>query len=560
MEMQKSDKNPVMPELRKGSMHFNHWINRFQFRRWPSIIMLVAMTLYIATADIQEARGDVINSVVSVLTGESVSVNCMNLDDWFNQHPLDLPKDNDSIITIGIALDICALRGLLSNSSASSLGLSLQSANMRYPAYIVGNQGGTRLYTANFDSTVSTIDVLAEAPIGTIQFPSHLDGGDTDYTLGDIAINPMGSRLYVLNTVYKTTLPTYTLLGNTVEVIDAEKNAVVASVPLGLESQPNDVVVDATGSRVYVTTSDIKIHDTGQTEFLYSGKVNVIDAVTNTVLKTIAFSGQAPSPLVAHPDGSRIYVGVPRYSFFSDDAQAFVNVPARVSVIGTAQNTVTKTIDLEGGSPRLLAINPTGTRLYVAYSTDESFLEVIDTTSSQVIARVDIPVDFPFIGGIQVTADGAYLYMTVDVSTGDPDLIYIIDTTTNTIVSTIELPPDTQPGQMASLITVNGGQVPLSNISSASFILQTPVIQVPGFGEYNASFVLSDPANLELTLTDVSGTDFQTESPALFSLDTGELTLPVLAIDGKAFFQVDLVLVPDPSSLRFRVTQVEPLP
>jgi hypothetical protein len=48
-------------------------------------------------------------------------------------------------------------------------------------------------------------------------------------------------------------------------------------------------------------------------------------------VKNIAFSGQAPGPLVARPDGSRIYVGIPRYTFFSDAAKAFVSVPARVS-------------------------------------------------------------------------------------------------------------------------------------------------------------------------------------------------------------------------------------
>ncbi len=451
--------------------------------------------------------------------------------------------------------DVCSSTGL---SVAQVSDMRYPFSNMTYPYYIAANQAGTRVYTSNFDSTISAIDVASGAPIGTIQFPSNLDGGDTDYSLGDIAINPMGTKLYVLNTIYKTTLPTYTRLDNTVEAIDTETNAVVASVPLGLENQPNDVVVHPAGSRVYVTTSDIKIHDTGQVQFLDSGKVYVIDAGSNTILKSIPISGQAPGPLVAHPDGSRVYVGVPRYTLFSDTAQAFVTVPARLSVIDTAQNTVTKTIDLAGTAPRAIAINPAGTRLYVA--DDRGDTEVIDTASNQVITRIDLPVDFPLIGDIQVTADGAYLFMTVDLPTEDPDLIYIFDTATNTIVAPIELPPDSAPARMASFITVDNGQVPLSNFSSASFTLQTPVIQVPGSGGYNASFVLNDLTNLELTLTDVSGTGFQTGSPALFSFDTGILTIPVLGIDGRVFFDVDLALVPDPGSLRFRVTRAAPLP
>jgi DNA-binding beta-propeller fold protein YncE len=522
-------------------------------RKWFQAIMVMSIMAGTAGAHIREAygQGEALYYAMAITSGESVELtasNCEKLREALKKKPLAVLFE-----FIGRADEICE-----SYPSIPS-GPSTQSVDTKYPYYVVANEAGTRLYTANSDSTVSTIDVAAAAPIGTIQFPNYLDGGDKDYELGNIAINPMGTRLYVLNTIYRTTTPAYTLLGNEVEVIDTEMNAVVATVPLGLENQPNDVVVDATGSRVYVTTTDIKIHDTGQVEFLDSGKVNVIDDGSNTIVKTIPFSGQAPGPLVANPDGSRVYVGVPRHTFL-DATQGFVSVPARVSVIDTSQDRITQTIDLEGSVPRRLAVNPTGTRLYSAYASDENFLEVIDTASNHVITRIDIPVDFPSIGDIQVGLDGAYLFMTVDVSTGDPDLIYIFDTSTNTIVSTIELPPGSVPGRMAPFITVDAGHAPLSNFSSASLILQTPVIQVPGFGEYNGSFVLTDPANLELTLTDVSGTSFQTGSPALFSLDTGVLTLPVLGIDGKAFFDLDLTLVPDSSSLQFQVTRVAPLP
>jgi YVTN family beta-propeller protein len=546
-------------------------IHTRSLRKWFQAILVMATMAGLSNVHIQEANGqqgtsglnkNSVKQVIAVVSSESEPYHDQTSHDWDCPPPPTPELLAAQIITVivtsvkslGDSLKQCLL-----GSSPASAGPSTQSTDTRYPNYIVANKAGTRLFTSNFDSTVSSIDVAAGSPIGTIQFPSNLEGGDTDYSLGDIAINPTGTRLYVLNTIYKTTLPTYTLSGNTVEVIDTEMNAVVATVPLGLENKPNDVVVAAIGSRVYVTTTDLKIHDTGQVEFLDSGKVNVIDAGSNTIVKTIPFSGQAPGPMVANPDGSRVYVGVPRYTFL-DATQGFVSVPARVSVIDTSQNRVTQTIDLEGGSPRMFAINPTGTRLYVAHSTDGNFLEVIDTANNQVVTQISIPMDFPLIGDIQATGDGAYLFMTVDVSTGDPDLIYIIDTSTNTIKAAIELPPNTAPTRMASFITVDDGQAPLSNFSSPSLILQVPVIQVPGFGEYNGSFVLSDPTNLELTLTDVSGTSVQTGYPALFSIDTGLLTLPVLGIDGKAFFDVDLVLVPDPDSLRFRVTRVAPLP
>ncbi len=486
--MNESEPDRVISPVRRMARRAVHCVFRRLPHRWLQVMMVLAMTAGSPSAHVQQVYGlDGVDQWLreTILAVLSYNSNPKGLTKEQCKEILEDAKSIPFTNPFGFLLlpreeDIQSCKAILSSPDPS--GPSTQAANMRYPNYIAANQAGTRLYTANFDSTVSTFDVASGAPIGTIQFPSNLDGGDTDYSLGDIAINPMGTRLYVLNTIYETTLPVYTLLGQTLEVIDTESNAVIASVPLGFESQPSDVVVHPAGDRVYVTTSDIKIHDTGQVQFLDSGKVYVIDAGSNTILKSIAFSGQAPGPLVAHPDGSHVYVGVPRYSFFSDATQAFVSVPARVSVISTSQNTVIKTIDLEGGSPRRLAINPTGTRLYVAHWRDDSFLEVIDTARDQVITRIDIPVDFPVIGDIQVTADGAYLFMTVDLSTGGPDLIYIFDTMTNTIFSTIELPPDTQPGRMAFFTEVNDGQVPLSNFSSPSLILQTPVIQVPGAG------------------------------------------------------------------------------
>ncbi len=390
--MIESEEERVCSAVKKGSDWAFHWIHRRLTHRRLLVMMVMAMVALTVGLHIQEADGDPVLDAYKIAVG-------LNPSNPYACKVLQDAVEKERLRQIRIIF-FESLEG--PEAICNAPFVKTKSTSMRYPDYIVANQAGTRIYTANFDSTVSTIDVATWSPIGTIQFPSYLDGGDMDYTLGDIAINPMGTRLYVLNTIYKTTLPTYTRLGNTVEVIDTEKNAVVASVPLGLESQPNDVVVDATGSRVYVTTSDIKIHDTGQTEFLDSGKVNVIDAVTNTIVKTISFSGQAPGPLVADPDGSRVYVGVPRHTFL-DATQGFVSVPGRVSVIDTSQDRVTQTIDLEG-SPRMFAINPTGTRLYVAYGTNDNFLEIIDTASNRVITKIDIPVDSLSIADIQVTS------------------------------------------------------------------------------------------------------------------------------------------------------------
>jgi YVTN family beta-propeller protein len=124
---------------------------------------------------------------------------------------------------------------------------------------------------------------------------------------------------------------------NTVSVIDTVTNAVIATIPVGLN--PFGVAVSFDGSKVY---------------FTHVGGVSVIDTVTNTVVATIpvGLSSSCCGGVAVTPDRSKVYV---------------VNTNANtVLVIDTATNTVIGSPIPVQLDPRGVAVAPDGSKVYVA--------------------------------------------------------------------------------------------------------------------------------------------------------------------------------------------------
>jgi YVTN family beta-propeller protein len=168
-----------------------------------------------------------------------------------------------------------------------------------------------------------------------------------------------------------------------------------------------------------------------------TGTISVINTATNTVVNTIAlnkgpnFAGL--SDLAAAPNGSRIYVAVGQAEPFS----------GRLYAIDTATHAIVSTLVVPH-NPAGMAINPTGTRLYVTESTGRS-VAVVDTRKNKVLATVLVG-DNP--GGVAVTPDGAHVY----VANGEfdnpypdpypaPGTVSVIDTATNTVTATLQTTP-----------------------------------------------------------------------------------------------------------------------
>lgn len=101
-----------------------------------------------------------------------------------------------------------------------------------------------------------------------------------------------------------------------------------------------------------------------------------------------------------------------------------------VSVVDTATNNLVATVDV-GLGPEGVAVNPTGTRVYVADLGNET-ISVIDTATNSLVATVPVDVD-PF--GVAVNSTGTRVYVT-DLFDGT---VSIIDTETNTLLGTVNL-------------------------------------------------------------------------------------------------------------------------
>ena len=192
----------------------------------------------------------------------------------------------------------------------------------------------------------------------------------------------------------------------------------------------NPYGVTVVGNRAYVAnqgTNTVTVLDTS-------------NAAAPTLVRTITV-GSAPTGLVASPDGSKVYVAN--------------RTSGTVSVINTATNTVvdintaTTTIDSikVGSQPEFLAVNASGSRLYVAnYGSgtvsviDTATNKVVDTnTATTTIDSIKVGTNPRGIAFVQ-TAAGGRVYVvnrtSGSVSVINADTNKVIDT--NTATTTVD--------------------------------------------------------------------------------------------------------------------------
>jgi YVTN family beta-propeller protein len=220
-----------------------------------------------------------------------------------------------------------------------------------------------------------------------------------------VAVTPDGAEVYVTNFGQDSTLVPGGVEGNTVSVIRASSNKVIATIVVG--NLPAGVAVRPDGERAYVTSRR-------------SNQVYVIDTATHAVVNIIPVQTE-PANLAFTPDGKRAYVT----NFGSDS----------VSVIDTEKETV---LPVPGGSaikvgvvPIGITINPDGTRAYVV-NVFSNNISVINIATNTVIASINAA------GGPRaaaVTRDGALTYVTNFLT----DSVFAIDNNTNTVTAVIPL-------------------------------------------------------------------------------------------------------------------------
>jgi YVTN family beta-propeller protein len=155
-----------------------------------------------------------------------------------------------------------------------------------------------------------------------------------------------------------------------------------------------------------------------------AGVVTVVDTAVNTVTATIEISDGPPQFIAFSPDGRRAYVSV------WDEARTV----AEVIVLDTTTNEVEATIPVET-RPFLAAVSPDGKWLYVPNHDNDS-VSVIDTSTNELVTNFTVA---PNPHWVAFTPDGKKLY----TANHDSNLVSAIDPSTNEVIT--EIPTPTSP-------------------------------------------------------------------------------------------------------------------
>ena len=150
------------------------------------------------------------------------------------------------------------------------------------------------------------------------------------------------------------------------EVINTANNSVMTSIPVG--NQPRAVVVNAAGTRAY----------TGNT-LAPLLRISVVNLKSDTDMTDVT-SGQPESAGEPWHCSERARGSLPRTSAPSADAAAVGILRPRNNSVGSV--TV-------GRTPTSVAVDPSGTRAYVA-NRDSSSLSIINTASSTNVRTVPL--------------------------------------------------------------------------------------------------------------------------------------------------------------------------
>ncbi len=250
--------------------------------------------------------------------------------------------------------------------------------------------------TNSASNTLSVIDPTANTVLVTIPVGSNPVGVATG-----VPFSQSSFRAYVAN-----------LNDNTVSVIDTTSNALLTTISTGIGTSPERVAVSANGNNAYVTnlgstfisvintaSNTATTVDIGSTNALGvavtadgsrayvvigggSPSVKVIDTSTFAV-STIAGLGTSPAEIAMAPNGTRAYVA----NFGSNSLSVIDTNPAHTIANGFSSNTyntVIATIGGLSGAPQGIAMNASGSRLYVTEANGN--VELIDPFTNRVAA------------------------------------------------------------------------------------------------------------------------------------------------------------------------------
>nr|WP_225951317.1 Ig-like domain-containing protein [Mycobacterium sp. OAS707] len=222
-----------------------------------------------------------------------------------------------------------------------------------------------------------------------------------------------------------------------------------AGAPVDVDRDPSGVAFSADGSRAYVTNK-------------YDKTVSVVNTASGAVVATIKVP-YAPTAVVVSPVATQ--------------NRAYVAMTTGVAVIDTSTNKLvdakpsTSAVDsiAVGASPSALAINSTGTRLYVSNG-GSSTVSVVNTATNTEITRVTVGSQ---PSGLAVSPDDSRVYALSRYS----DSVTVISTVDNKVIGSAKV-GDSPRGVVVS---PNGQRIYVSNYNSGTVTVLNTAGATPVF-------------------------------------------------------------------------------
>jgi YVTN family beta-propeller protein/VCBS repeat-containing protein len=299
--------------------------------------------------------------------------------------------------------------------------VTIDSAAESGPHYVALSADGTRIYVTDLnDDNVRTLSLTRgnTAPLA-IADPTKETNPNTGVVSGLVNLKDPDGDAVTLTTVsgptngtvsYNTANGTYTYTPTFPARQQAGQGGPTTDTFTVRATDPSGAFKDAsvtvpispvgtipvTVTAINAGSSPYAVAIRGNTLYVASDKLYVIDKTTNQVISSVP--GVGSGPVVVSPDGGTAYVG----SAYGGQS---------VYVVNTNTGQVAKTIDFPLGETYNgtwdLAMSPDGSKVYVALG--DSSVAVIDTTSNEVVSTT--PVSF-FDGDMELSPDGSLLYGT----------------------------------------------------------------------------------------------------------------------------------------------------
>jgi DNA-binding beta-propeller fold protein YncE len=354
----------------------------------------------------------------------------------------------------------------------------------------VANFGHTSLYCGScFDyGSITVIDGVTNAT-------TTVADSNAKFPVA-VAVNPVTNKIYVANN--------WNGSSGDVTVIDGATSS-TTSVSVG--PWPYDLAVNTASNKIYVTSFNPYVAETGTA-------VSVIDGATNNYVALTDPNADDPIAVAVNPITNKIYV-----ANHGNIGKNGTNIGS-ITVIDGATNSITNLIDANANSPHAVAINPVSNKVYIANA--NGVVTELDGATNSIRTITDPSAtnscDFFGTSNIDSTRNLAY------VANCGSNNVTVIDGTTNSVV-TVTDSSALEPIAVAvnsvtnKIYVANGGSNNVTVIDGGVGTRPEFILSVTGAG---SGRVTSNPAGIDcgstcaasfaagtpVTLTASPGSDF----------------------------------------------------